>query len=122
MAPAVRRPRGRYHCGVWLTMPSRAETASRRSPAMPSTRSSVRAGVEAPPRRVPLRGGFAQAERGRAGQRAAPGDALAALGRARDEPLEALARLADVAPRLTALDDVALLLEDEHVVAVLDDA
>jgi hypothetical protein len=38
-----------------------------------------------------------------------------------DDPLEALARVAHPAPLVAVVDDVALLLEDEHVVAVLDD-
>ena len=38
----------------------------------------------------------------------------------REQPLELLAAGADAAPLLAALDHVALLLEDEHVVAVVD--
>ena len=42
------------------------------------------------------------------------------LERVLDEALEGLAALADGAPLGARLDRVALLLEDEHVVAVLD--
>ena len=76
----VRRPRGRYHCAVWLTMPSRAKSASRRS-----VRRASRRRARARRRRV----------------------ARTPCGCART-------------PRHcgAALDHVALLLEDEHVVAV----
>ena len=40
---------------------------------------------------------------------------------AADQPLERLAAGADLAPALPGLDQVALLLEDEHVVAMRDD-
>ena len=38
----VSRPRGRYHCAVWLTIPSSAESASRRSPWRGAPRSRAR--------------------------------------------------------------------------------
>src|SRR6185312_1491873 len=73
-----------------------------------------------PARPVPLSGVVDHPQQGEQREVGVAGrvDALQGPG---DQTLERLARGADLAPALAGLDQVALLLEDQHVVAVPDD-
>src|SRR5215216_2194408 len=75
-----------------------------------------------PARAVPLRRVVDHAEqRGERQPRVRGGPGAGPVERVLGDPLERLAARADAAPGGAALDHVALLLEDEHVVAVPDD-
>ena len=93
--------------------------AGRRSRARPPRATAARAGGTTAPCGSPSRG----APTARcAGPRTAPADRpRRSASTSVDERLEALAARPHGPPLRARLDDVALLLEDEHVVAVLDD-